>query len=308
MNDSTIMKIGAAFVALGLIGMALLALIEVIGTGTGAQRWIAIGSLRIQPSEVMKIVVVLALARYFHKVQGEDVGKPLYLIVPLLLVAAPALLVLRQPDLGTAMMLLLVGGAVFFAAGVRLWKFVAVGMAARRLVHAGEREAESERLTRPVDERQQLDVLEVGVDEHLGGERALQDVEQDDLVPTVVVEVLEPGRDPALSLDPPGVLTAAAEADDDVGGVEQFDLVDGEVAVGRDEPRLRPVGELPDDHERGEQQEDEDQQHVGQHSHPEIIPLSPVMSTTRGAGRGGAGASGSRGCRPRPGTALPPRR
>ncbi len=111
------------------IGMALLALIEVIGTGTGAQRWIETGGLRIQPSEVMKIVVVLALARYFHKIPTEDVGKPLYLIVPLVLVAAPALLVLRQPDLGTAMMLLLVGGAVFFAAGVRLWKFIAVGLA-----------------------------------------------------------------------------------------------------------------------------------------------------------------------------------
>ncbi|MDJ0948627.1 MAG: rod shape-determining protein RodA [Alphaproteobacteria bacterium] len=111
------------FAAMGLLG-----LIELIGTGTGAQRWIQIAGVRIQPSELMKIAVVLALARYFHKIQMEDVAKPLYLIMPVALVFAPALLVLKQPDLGTAMMLLLVGAAVFFVAGVRVWKFVAVGL------------------------------------------------------------------------------------------------------------------------------------------------------------------------------------
>jgi len=74
----------------------------------------------------MKIATVLALARYFHGVAVEEIGRPLLLVVPALIVAAPAVLVLKQPDLGTAVMLILAGAAMFFAAGVRLWKFAAV--------------------------------------------------------------------------------------------------------------------------------------------------------------------------------------
>jgi rod shape determining protein RodA len=69
---------------------------------------------------------VLVLARYFHGVPPEDIGRPHLLIVPALLVLIPAALVLKQPDLGTAMMLVLGGGAMFFLAGVRWWKFVIV--------------------------------------------------------------------------------------------------------------------------------------------------------------------------------------
>lgn len=110
-------------------GLILLGLVELFGTGTGAQRWIGVGGFRLQPSEVMKLCLILALARYFHRIPMEDVGKPHYLLFPLALIAVPAALVLRQPDLGTAMMLVLVGGAVFFMSGVRIWKFVAVGVA-----------------------------------------------------------------------------------------------------------------------------------------------------------------------------------
>jgi rod shape determining protein RodA len=81
----------------------------------------------------MKVAMVLALARHFNGLSNEDIRRPLYLIVPLALVLAPAVLVLKQPDLGTAVMLLMVAGAVFFAAGVRLWKFgvlLALGVAA----------------------------------------------------------------------------------------------------------------------------------------------------------------------------------
>ena len=95
----------------------------------GAQRWIDLGVIQIQPSEIMKIALVLALARYFHGASLEEVGRPTFLIVPLLMVLAPVGLVLKQPDLGTAMMVLMVGGAIFFLAGVRLWKF---GMHHRR--------------------------------------------------------------------------------------------------------------------------------------------------------------------------------
>ena len=116
------------------VGLALLVGVEVMGTvGMGAQRWIDLGIVTVQPSEVMKIVLVLALARYFHATSIEDVHRPQYLIVPLAMVLAPAALVLRQPDLGTTGMLVLGSGAIFFAAGVRLWKFgvvLALGIAA----------------------------------------------------------------------------------------------------------------------------------------------------------------------------------
>ena len=86
--------------------------------GMGAQRWIAIGSFQLQPSEVMKIALVLALARYFHCLPPENIGRLRYLLVPALMIALPVLLVLKQPDLGTAMMLLAAGGALLFLAGV----------------------------------------------------------------------------------------------------------------------------------------------------------------------------------------------
>ena len=106
------------------IGLALLVAVEVMGaTGMGARRWINLGVILLQPSEVMKICLVLALARYFHAATLEDVGRPLVLIVPLLMVIAPVILVIRQPDLGTAIMLVLCAGAVFFIVGVRMWKF-----------------------------------------------------------------------------------------------------------------------------------------------------------------------------------------
>ena len=108
-------------------GLAMLAYVDVFGVvGRGAQRWIDLGAFNLQPSEVMKVALVLALARYFHAIRFEEIGRIRYLVWPLVLVAAPAALVLRQPDLGTAMMLVLAGGAMFFMAGVRLWKFGAV--------------------------------------------------------------------------------------------------------------------------------------------------------------------------------------
>ena len=107
--------------------LGLLGAVEVIGTsGMGAQRWIDLGLFQLQPSELVKIALVLALARYFHGITFADIGRPSQLLTPLLLVAAPALLMLRQPDLGTAGMLVLGSGVLFFAAGVRIWKFVLV--------------------------------------------------------------------------------------------------------------------------------------------------------------------------------------
>ena len=104
--------------------VALLVAVEVAGaTGMGAQRWIDLGVVRLQPSELMKIALILGLARYFHGLSMEDIGRPGRLVVPLLMILAPAFLVLRQPDLGTAAMLAVGGAAIFFVVGVRLWKF-----------------------------------------------------------------------------------------------------------------------------------------------------------------------------------------
>lgn len=107
--------------------LALLVAVEVMGTiGMGARRWIDLSFMQLQPAELMKVAIVIALARYFHGVSEEDVARPLRLVPPVLLIAAPVGLVLNQPDLGTALMLLMVAGALFFAAGVRLWMFALV--------------------------------------------------------------------------------------------------------------------------------------------------------------------------------------
>ncbi|MBC6405199.1 MAG: rod shape-determining protein RodA [Rhodospirillales bacterium] len=109
------------------VSLALLAAVEVAGSsGMGAQRWIDLKIFQLQPSEIMKVALVLALARYFHSLTGDALGRPARLVVPLVLVLVPTGLVLKQPDLGTAGMLLAAGGAVFFCAGVRYWMFAAM--------------------------------------------------------------------------------------------------------------------------------------------------------------------------------------
>lgn len=107
--------------------LALLAAVAVAGhVGKGAQRWISVGGLEMQPSEMMKIALVLALAQWFHRASWERIGNVFFLIPPLLAIAVPALLILKEPNLGTAVILAALGGAMLFAAGVRWWKFVLV--------------------------------------------------------------------------------------------------------------------------------------------------------------------------------------
>jgi rod shape determining protein RodA len=109
------------------IGVGLLVLVAMHGqVGKGAQRWIDLGPLQLQPSELMKITLVVALAAWFHRASWERLGNPLFLIPPLVAIAIPAALILRQPNLGNALIIVMIGGAVFFAAGVRLWKFALV--------------------------------------------------------------------------------------------------------------------------------------------------------------------------------------
>jgi rod shape determining protein RodA len=113
------------------LALVLVVAVDLRGTaGMGAQRWIGLGFMQLQPSEIMKVALVLALARYFHGLSAEDAGRLRYLMAPALMVAAPAILVLKQPDLGTAMMLLAAGAVLCFLGGMRLWIFAAGAMAA----------------------------------------------------------------------------------------------------------------------------------------------------------------------------------
>ncbi len=109
------------------VALILLGAVEVMGVvGMGAKRWVDLGPFQLQPSEIMKVTLIMALARYFHNLGLEETRRIQWLIPPIILVAAPAALVLRQPDLGTALLLIAGGGIVFFMAGVSLWKFGAV--------------------------------------------------------------------------------------------------------------------------------------------------------------------------------------
>ena len=109
------------------ISLALLVAVEVAGTtGMGATRWIDLGFMRLQPSELMKIALVMMLAAYYDWLDIRKVSRPFWVILPLILIAVPTLLVLKQPDLGTAILLVAGGGIVMFVAGVSWWYFIVV--------------------------------------------------------------------------------------------------------------------------------------------------------------------------------------
>jgi rod shape determining protein RodA len=108
-------------------GIVLLLMVLRMGhVGKGAQRWLELGPLQLQPSELMKLALVLALAAWFHRASWERMGNPLFLVPPLLAVLVPVGLILKEPNLGTAVITGLVGGSIFFAAGMRWWKFALV--------------------------------------------------------------------------------------------------------------------------------------------------------------------------------------
>ncbi len=112
------------------VALVMLIAVDVLGViGMGAQRWLDLYVIQLQPSELMKIGLVLALARYYHHVSAENIGRIVHLFVPGLLICVPVALVMLQPDLGTAMMLVLAGVGMMFVAGVRLWKFLLAGTA-----------------------------------------------------------------------------------------------------------------------------------------------------------------------------------
>ena len=100
--------------------------VELFGAvGMGAQRWIEIGSFRLQPSELMKITLVMMLAAYYDWLPPKKTSRPLWVLLPVLLILIPTALVLKQPDLGTAILLMAAGGGLMFLAGVH-WGYFAV--------------------------------------------------------------------------------------------------------------------------------------------------------------------------------------
>jgi rod shape determining protein RodA len=104
------------------VSLILLVVVLVAGhSALGAQRWISLGPIEIQPSELMKIALILALARFLHGLSVEDVSKPLRLLIPLVMIAMPAALVLKQPNLGTTIILAADGISLLFLAGLSWW-------------------------------------------------------------------------------------------------------------------------------------------------------------------------------------------
>lgn len=109
------------------VSVLLLVFVELFGTvGMGAQRWIDLGFMRLQPSELTKITLVMILAAYYDWLDISKKSRPLYVLIPLALIGLPTALTLMQPDLGTALLLLVGGGAVMFVAGVHWAYFAAV--------------------------------------------------------------------------------------------------------------------------------------------------------------------------------------
>lgn len=107
--------------------LLLLILVGIMGhIGMGAQRWIDLAFIKIQPSEIMKIALVLVLARYFHFSQLQQTKQFHTLFIPIILILVPAFLVIRQPDLGTTLLIVFTAASLIFLAGIRMWKVWAV--------------------------------------------------------------------------------------------------------------------------------------------------------------------------------------
>ena len=116
-----------SYVAYFLVLLLLIG-VEIGGhIGMGAQRWIDLKLFKLQPSELMKITMVLVLAKYFHSCTLNKIQSLRGIVAPILMALFPAALIILQPDLGTALMLLFTTMVIFFVVGVQWWKFALVG-------------------------------------------------------------------------------------------------------------------------------------------------------------------------------------
>jgi rod shape determining protein RodA len=108
-----------------VVALILLVAVDIVGVErNGSQRWLDLRFMDFQPSEMMKITLIMLLAAYYDWLPLSKVSKPVWILVPLLFIAAPAYLVLSQPDLGTTILLVSGGGAIMFLAGVH-WAYFA---------------------------------------------------------------------------------------------------------------------------------------------------------------------------------------
>ncbi len=108
-----------------ILSLLLLVSVELVGVfGKGATRWINIFGFSLQPSELIKIAIVLALARFYNDLKFEDVKKIINLFFPFLILFIPFFFVVIQPDLGTALSIVILGTFILFASGIKIWKFI----------------------------------------------------------------------------------------------------------------------------------------------------------------------------------------
>ena len=108
-----------------ILSLLLLISVEIIGVlGKGATRWIRIFGFSIQPSEIVKITIILSLAKFYHETRFENIKKISFLFFPFLILAIPFVFVVIQPDLGTSLSILILGVFILFLAGISLWKFI----------------------------------------------------------------------------------------------------------------------------------------------------------------------------------------
>ncbi|MEM6618340.1 MAG: rod shape-determining protein RodA [Pseudomonadota bacterium] len=120
-----------------VVGIGLLLAVPYLGVSRGgAQRWLDLGFITLQPSELMKIGVVMALAFYYDWLDEKRVSRLFWVLLPIVLILLPTFMVLQQPDLGTALLILIGGAVVMFVAGVSWWYFAAAILSVTLLVSA----------------------------------------------------------------------------------------------------------------------------------------------------------------------------
>ena len=105
-----------------ILGILALILVKIIGSGS-VQRWISFGSINFQPSEIMKLALILTLAKYFDHISKIQLNKLIPYIIPILIIMIPGFLVISQPDLGTGLTIILLGLSILFFVGISM-KFV----------------------------------------------------------------------------------------------------------------------------------------------------------------------------------------
>ena len=102
--------------------------VELFGSiSMGAKRWIDFGFMRLQPSELTKLAIILMLARYFHQLKSDTSLQCKEIVLPIIAIILPAFLIIKQPDLGTGIITIIIAITIFFGAGLQMWYFITAG-------------------------------------------------------------------------------------------------------------------------------------------------------------------------------------